>query len=406
MQYPIRKITPEDKDRFVKTMSIPFGMDPSPGMTARFRIAMECAELRAAFDGEQMVSTFGAYPLNLTVPGGNSVPTAGTTLVTVLTTHRRQGVLTAHMRQHFQEAYESGQPLAALWASESHIYGRFGYGPSAEGARITIQKSHATLLEPIDIRGSMRLVDAEEALKIFPEIYRPLVKTRPGMFERSQDWWKVRILADPEEMRRGATSHRRVLHVREDQPAGYAIYRTHPAFSHQPAELQVVELFGLDALVERALWQYLFGVDLIATITHWNLPVDDPLSWWVEQPRELQRKLADSVWVRPVNVVEALNKRRYPAAGDLVFQFRDDYCPWNEGTFRLNVSQDGQGHCEKTQAPAELVLTPFTLGSVYLGGHPVRQLARAGLITGSPEAIHKADALFSWTIKPWCQEVF
>ena len=76
------------------------------------------------------------------------------------------------------------------------------------------------------------------------------------------------------------------------------------------------------------------------------------------------------------------------------------------GTFRLDVSSDGQGHCEKTQAPAELVLTPFTLGSVYLGGHPVRQLARAGLITGSPEAIHKADALFSWTIKPWCQEVF
>lgn len=406
MHYPIRNISADQKEAFLKTMSIPFGMDVSPGMTARFRIAMETAALKAAFDGEQMISTFGAYPLSLTVPGGNSVPTAGTTLVTVLPTHRRQGVLTAHMRQHFQEAYDEGQPLAALWASESHIYGRFGYGPAAESARITIPKAAAKLLEPVDIKGGMRLVEVEEALEIFPEIYRPLVKTRPGMFERSADWWKVRVLGDPEELRHGATSHRRVLHQRDGQPVGYAVYRIHPTFSHHDTELQLVELIGQDPLAERALWQYLFGVDLITTITHWNLPVDDPLSWWVEQPRKLQPKLSDSVWVRPVNVIEALTRRRYASAGELVFQFRDDYCPWNEGTYRLTASAEGLGHCEKTQAPAELSLTPFSLGSVYLGGHRVRQLARAGLITGSPEAIHTADALFGWSIKPWCQEVF
>jgi predicted acetyltransferase len=406
MQYPIHNITAEDQERFLKTLSIPFGMDPNPGMKARFRIAMEQAELRAGFDGEQMISTFGAYHLNLTVPGGNSVPTAGTTLVTVLPTHRRQGVLTAHMRQHFQEAYEQDQPLAALWASESHIYGRFGYGPAAETARITIQKAQAKLKEPVDLRGSMRLVETEEALAIFPDIYRPIAKTRPGMFERSSDWWKVRMLADPEEMRRGATSHRRVLHVREGQAVGYAIYRTNPSFSQKATELQLIELIGQDPLAERAVWQFLFGVDLIDTITHWNLPVDDPLVWWVEQPRELSRKLTDSIWVRPVNVVEALSRRRYGAAGELVFQFRDDFCPWNEGTFRLSATADGQGHCEKTQAAAELSLTPFTLGSIYLGGHSVRPLARAGLIPGSPEALHQTEALFGWTVKPWCQEVF
>ena len=28
------------------------------------------------------------------------------------------------------------------------------------------------------------------------------------------------------------------------------------------------------------------------------------------------------------------------------------------------------------------------------------------LITGTPEAIHQANALFRWTSKPWCQEIF
>ncbi len=245
MTYPIRKIAAEEHERFLKTLSVPFGMDPTPGMNARFQIAMEQAELSAAFDGERMVSTFGSYHLNLTVPGGQ-VPTAGTTLVTVLPTHRRQGILRSHMVRHFQEAYAQGQSLAALWASESHIYGRFGYGPATEAARITIQKPHAGLWPATDIHGSMQLLEAEEALAAFPAIYDAIVPTRPGMFERSRAWWKIRNLADPEELRRGATSHRRVLHQREGQAVGYAIYRTLSDFRNHATELQLIELIGQD----------------------------------------------------------------------------------------------------------------------------------------------------------------
>jgi predicted acetyltransferase len=406
MRYPIRRITPEDHEEFIKTMSVPFGMDPTPGLRARFRIALEQADLSAAYDGGQMVSTFGSYDLKLTVPGGGTVPTAGTTVVTVLPTHRRQGILRSHMFEHFREANDKGQPLAALWASESHIYGRFGYGPATEAARITIQKPHATLSPPVEIRGSMRLVDADEALSVFPKIYEAVVKTRPGMFERSSDWWKVRKLADPEEIRRGATSQRLVLHVRDGEPVGYAIYRIMADYRNQSMELQMLEILGQDPPAERALWQYLFGVDLVTTISHWNLPADDPLSWWIEQPRELHRIVTDSIWVRPVNVAEALSRRRYSSAGRLAFRFRDEYCPWNEGTFVVTASQDGSGQCEKIEAPHELELTPFTLGALYLGGHRIRDLAKAGLIGGSPEAIETADAMFATSSLPWCQEIF
>jgi predicted acetyltransferase len=72
----------------------------------------------------------------------------------------------------------------------------------------------------------------------------------------------------------------------------------------------------------------------------------------------------------------------------------------------LEVSRDGQGQCQKTASPPELELTPFTLGAAYLGGHRVGDLAKAGLITGTPEAIHQADAMFAWPSKPWCQEIF
>lgn len=406
MAVQIRKIHADEHEVFEKTLSIPFGMDPSPGLTARFRIALEQAELYAGFDGDQMVSTFGAFDLDLTVPGGVGVPTAGTTLVTVLSTHRRQGILRAHMREHFQEAQQKGQHLAALWASESSIYGRFGYGPAAELSSVTIQKPYAKLQQPPQIPGTMRLVEAEEALSLFPPIYERVAKQRPGMFRRANDWWQVRVLADPEDLRRGATSHRRVVHYRDGQPVGYAMYRTLTDFDSYTTELKILELIGQDPAAEKALWEYLFGVDLVAKITHWNLPTRDPLFWWLERSRELQRKPSDSIWVRPLNVIEVLNRRHYPVAGRLVFRFRDELCPWNEGLYELQTTANGSGDCRKTTASPELELTPFTLGAIYLGGHRVRTLAKADLITGSLEAIQLADALFGWHTEPWCQEIF
>src|SRR3954447_18945729 len=80
------------------------------------------------FDGDRVAATSGIYSLEMTVPGGGVVPTAGITWVTVSPTHRRQGVLTAIMRRQLEEVHAAGrEPVAALWAAESSIYGRFGY---------------------------------------------------------------------------------------------------------------------------------------------------------------------------------------------------------------------------------------------------------------------------------------
>ena len=48
--------------------------------------------------------------------------------VTVLPTHRRRGVMSRMMRAQLDQMRERGEPLAALSASESLIYERFGYG--------------------------------------------------------------------------------------------------------------------------------------------------------------------------------------------------------------------------------------------------------------------------------------
>ncbi len=83
--------------------------------------------LHVAVDGERIVGGAGAFELDLTIPGGR-VRTAGVTVVGVLPTHRRRGILRELMRVQLEDVHARGEPLAVLWASEGGIYGRFGYG--------------------------------------------------------------------------------------------------------------------------------------------------------------------------------------------------------------------------------------------------------------------------------------
>lgn len=400
----VRAISADERTTFFQTMSVPYGFDPTPERFERFQRVFELPRLRAAFDGQQMVATFGSLSLKMTVPGG-VLPVAGTSVVSVAPTHRRRGILRAMIVEHLADTHARGEPLAALWASESSIYGRFGYGPASERTVMKLEKPFAKLAQPVSNRGSMQLVETDEAVRTFPAIYDQVVRRRPGMFERSESWWRDRVFGDPEFARRGATAHRRVLHVRNGEPAGYAIFRTRTD-TVKPTELLVVELLGADSDAERALWQFLFGVDLIDSIAYWNQPVDDPLQWWVEQPRRMERRLEDALWVRPVDVAAALCGRQYSCKGRVVFRMRDEQCPWNEGVFRLEADNDGKACCERVGDDPEVDLTSCALGSAYLGGHRFRDLARAGMITGRDSALRRLDAMFEWDPRPWCQEVF
>ena len=375
-----------------------------PEATERNLKTIDPARLLAAFDGRQIVATFGAFDLKLTVPG-SVAPTAGTTAVTVLPTHRRRGVLRQMMERHLSETHERGELLAALWASESSIYGRFGYGPATDRVMMTLPKPYAVMAEPMDIQGLMRFVDREEAQGTFPAIYAVACQKRPGMLARSDTWWRHRRLDDPEYIRQGATAHRRVLYERDGEALGYVIYRTRRV-PDQGLVVLVNDLTATEPQAERALWEFIFGIDLVSEIRAWYRPVDDPLLWWMEQPRRMERRIEDALWIRPIDVVGALNRRRYAVAGQVVFRMTDPLCPWNEGTYRLDVESCGMAECRRVEAPPTCDLTPFTLGAVYLGGHRFSALARAGLIAGKPESLRQLDAMFAWDPLPWCSEVF
>src|SRR5881409_115532 len=139
--------------------------------------------MHAAWSDGTIVGGAAAFTFNMTVRGGD-VPTAGVSVVGVYPTHRRRGVLRALMRAQLDDAHERDEPLAALWASEESIYGRFGYGLASFCGEITLAREHTAFAQPFEPKGTLRLIDPEEARERIPPVYERIRPEWPGMFSR------------------------------------------------------------------------------------------------------------------------------------------------------------------------------------------------------------------------------
>jgi predicted N-acetyltransferase YhbS len=165
---PIRPIDGAEFGALVRTVETAFGEAAHPDDIERERLVFEPDRSLAAFDGDRIVGGTWVFSFGLSVPGGE-LPAAGVTGVGVLPTHRRQGLLTRLMRRQVDDVRDRGEPLAALWASEAQIYGRFGYAPATFGAAHRIRKRGATALTRAPAAGGLvRLVDPDFALAAAP----------------------------------------------------------------------------------------------------------------------------------------------------------------------------------------------------------------------------------------------
>lgn len=406
MQIEIRRFAGDTRSWF-DTVEIAFGdrvvADDLPVME---RIH-EPDRALGAYDGDTPVGTAGIFSYALTVPGGE-LPAAGVTSVGVHPTHRRRGILRQLMRRQLDDVRDAGEAIAVLWASEGSIYQRFGYGLATMRMSWEVDRHRALFRNEQSAAGEMRLVEPDEAARLMPEIYdrhRPL---RPGCYARSAANWRAETFHDPEHRRHGGSPRFFAIHETDGRPDGYIAYRIVGNWGPRGAagRLDVSELLGLTPDAERDLWRYAFGVDLIATISAWNQPVDSPLLLWVGELRRLGPTLGDALWLRIVDVVGALEARTYAAEGSLTFELTDAFMEHNAGTWTLEAGTGG-ARLTRSDRAAELALDTTDLAALYLGTFSPTRLLRADRIVElRPGAAAAADALFRADIAPWCPKVF
>ena len=409
--YPLRAVTDDELDHFFRVLSRAFGEDIRPEEIALERLTAEADRTVAAFDGDELIGTAGAFTFDLAVPGAR-LPAAGVTYVGVSPTYRRRGLLTSMMQRQLHDIHDRGEPVALLWASESSIYGRYGYGLASRRMDIEVERVHGRLRSDllVDESVELRLVSPAAMRDDVEAIERAVVDERPGQFIRDARWIET-VLADLESRRHGRSEAQGVLAVRNGVPVGYATYAAKAGAirGHDIAdgEVTVRAQRALDPGADLALTRLLLSLDLMRRVRWWNQPIDAALPHLLVDPRQARSIVIDGLHARIVDVRTALSGRCYARPVDVAIAVSDDRCPWNAGTWRLVAGADGAATCERTDADADVSLEIEALGAVYLGGTSLTSLAAAGRVsTTDPLRLNDLSLAFGWSREPWCPVIF
>jgi predicted acetyltransferase len=398
--------TNHDWDAIYRLISIAFNEDGDEAASAAERMAFEPERFLVARRAGEVVGTAGICTRRMAVPGA-VVPTAHVTFVAVTPTARRQGVLTRFMRQQFEDVRAAGEPIAALWASEGRIYQRFGYGLAARKLSLNVETREVDFTVNTPDHGRLRDGTPEDLRDAIAKLYEEVYPQRPGWSERASQHLDFRI-ADLERSRRGATSLRAVIHETEHGVDGYALWRVAENWgdSGPAGEVRILELVSATNEAYAALWRFLLTVDLTRSTSAWSAAVDEPLLFMVNEPRRLNAKLADALWLRIVDVPGALAARRYATDVNVVIDVTDDRIPTNTGRWRLIGTADS-AHSESTVDEPDLACDIRALGAAYLGGTSLDALARAGRVREvRPGTLATASVAFGWHRVPSAIEVF
>ncbi len=400
---------PDDWPRLLRVDELAFGYTAEDEDSDPERLVLEMDRTLLASAAGEDAGIASTYSLEMSLPGVARAPVAGLTWVGVLPTHRRTGILTALMRHHLDDLHENNrEPVAALYASEPGIYGRFGYGLASQRLSVTIPREFARLTHPPAADDPRpRLVSPQDVRPQLALVADAVRAQRPAIPVRNSAWWD-RTLYDATSVRRGGSELRALLVEDESGPRGYALYRTKDEWDSGGSKgtLMIREIMAVDPVAHRALWQVLLSTDLIGEVAYGMLPVDDPLMHQLVNPRRVTPLLVDAVFVRVVDVARALTARAYASDVDLVIDLIDDFCPWNSGHWQLSANADGVT-CAPTTEAADLRLDASTLGAIYLGGTSLQSLADAGrVVEHRAGSIGETSRAFLSGRAPWCPFVF
>ena len=380
MSIQIRYATADEFEAAAELDGASFGIAYDEESLADARTELHLDRVLAGLDGDRIVAISAELPFEFTLPGGALVPATGLTWVSVELTHRRRGLVRGLLERQIRAAADAGVAAVLLYASEGGIYGRFGFGNATVFRLTVVHRRRSRFAEPVDA-SAVRRLNNEEAAPLLPAIYDRWRRQIPGAVSRDEQRWRL-VLRDRPAQRKGGGPLLHLVH-----PDGYLSYRVTTKWEggEPDGDCEIVDYVPGSPEAHAALWQTLLGLDLVARINSYKIPVDDPLPLRLTDPRAVDTQhWADGLWVRPTDVAALLGRRRYGLELDCVFGVRDPVL--GDGRYRLQGGPDGAS-CTRTSDAPDVELDVADVGALVLGGMRFGRFVRAGRVRVADAAL-------------------
>lgn len=312
---------------------------------------------------------------------GSWAPLAGLAAVATPPEHRRQGYVSRAIAASL-DRWRGTYPLSALWPFDRDFYRQYGWATANTFVEYTCPPAALGFARAGDTaarnNGRFRQADADDWAAL-QAVHESHAEDRTLALRRDEDWWHRKVLRGHDDDRRYAFTWERNGEVR-----GYLVYdveQTGDGLGEY--RLTVADMAFVDHEARVALLGYLADHDSQATdVVHAH--EDDSLLDLVSDPSTVESEVHAGPMVRVVDVEHALSSLSYPADAtvDLTLAIGDETAPWNDDTFRLQVSA-GSGECARSDIPsgeADASVDSRTLSQLVVGYRPVETLReRSGL---------------------------
>ena len=371
-----------------------FGKAPDLKRTAEWTVC--------AFEDGKLATGYRSWPWMMRF-NGEAIPVAAVNSVGTLPVYRRRGYLRRVTAAHFESIHERGeQPIAILWPSRAAIYQRYGYACVTTRKTYNVDPYYLDFIRPQAVTGSFREVGDDE-FAVIVDLYRKFRADRTAYIHRSRAQWDYGILGSPPA--NGLLV--KVVYQEDNEPLGYAVYTIEE--SNEPGHEQrliIRDLVWLTFSAYQAIWNYFANMDLVSNIIWRYVPVDDPLPHLVLEPRLLNITSHDGMLGRIIDVEKALPGRHYDEEGVLTFEIIDDFCSWNQGRWKLEVSPAGSS-ITRTDDEPQLVMPVSTLTLLAFGQISATEAARMErLDVVDDSALSVWDKVMKTRYRPCCADYF
>ncbi len=412
MALEIRPYREDEAETFYRLPSIVFGNYTGEPVDPQRRTVIRPEWSLCAFEDGELATTYAAFPFTIRLNGAKA-RAAGVTFVGTLPWFRRRGHLRKIMEFDFKRRYEQRmEPVAILLASIAGIYQRYGYAVCSSKYRYVIDPKWIDLAPALPTAPGRWREGSKDELPLLESMYREFSEPRNGYLHRAPIVWEGQIFGLRNDFG-GPDVGPSLIAIYEEGgvPKGYAAYAAKwiesAADGAGPGQRLWVRDYVWNApSAFRAMWEMFRTFDLVARVVVERAPVDDPAFDLALDPRELHATRGDWLLGRIIDLERALPLRPYGHPGRVVFEVRDEMCPWNAGCWALVAGGEGAAVSRTTESP-QVTVDISALAQLLFGQISPTQAVRCGRAEATPGApLTLWDAMWRTDYAPFCPDMF
>jgi len=262
--------------------------------------------------------------------------------------------------------------FSALWPFEYAFYRKFGWAMTSRYAEASFEPDALSFTDSLDDPGTFRELGPDDWTAM-ADVYAA-ANDRGLTMHRTEEWWRKRVLVwwDAEPYAYG-WEH-------DGELRGYLVYDIESA--DDARVMKVAEACAVDHEAHLALLRFCRYHDSQVKRVRLYGPTDHTLQDLADDPRAVEIAVEPGPMSRLVDVPRALEALSYPveASGSVTLAVTDDLAAWNDGTFRLHVT-DGRATCDRTDGAPAVRTDVGTLSQVAVGYLSVEDARRYGDLT-------------------------